>query len=258
MLSVDESFVSFFVILICFPFCRSFLLDWLEILNVILPHSNYYEKKWWYFEHRVIACRSDKVLVSIVWNDLAFLSNLAGCFSHWDRVVDFFLFIFGFRLDFPYFDALKRRHNETYPERAQCRHCSCVWRLKTTRNNNPKNIISSQAFRLFNIICLSLNHIRSRRSYDFLFFLYSNKIFNFMIFIDSKSLWFFLQKWNQLFTLWMHLRTMKVTSSYKIYMLLPPHPNPGALFFDLSRSFLGYLIEVIARIFYTIQWMSMQ
>lgn len=36
---------------------------------------------------------------------------------------------------------------------------------------NPKNIISSQAFRLFNIICLSLNHISSRRSYDFLFFL---------------------------------------------------------------------------------------
>lgn len=65
-------------------------------------------KKWWYFEHRVIACRSDKVLVSIVCNDLAFLSNLAGCFSHWDRVVGFFSVYFRFPFGFSLFWCIEK------------------------------------------------------------------------------------------------------------------------------------------------------
>lgn len=173
MLSVDESFVSFFCYFDLLPLLLfvPIGLTWDTQCN-ITAFKLLEGKKWWYFEHRVIACRSDKVLVSIVCNDLAFLSNLAGCFSHWDRVRSFFFCLFSVSVwIFPISmhwkgDTTKHIQRELNLVIVRAFDVSRLQGL-----TNLKNIISSQAFRLFNIICLSLNHISSRRSYDFLFFL---------------------------------------------------------------------------------------
>lgn len=159
----------------------------------------------------MIACRSGWALVSIVWNDLAFILKRI-LFSHrayrlllfYFRVCEcVYVCLFSFSiLDFSL---------ATWKRTAIC-YCSCIWRFRYS-TREKKNIISSRVW-----VCVyltlsflhSFNHILSR-------FLPSDKQPSTKTDKFDDLLNIFCH--NQLFTLWMHFNARTIKETTDIFVL---------------------------------------